>query len=86
VLIAACIVVNTVLLGLDKYPQPEAHENALELANLFFYAVFLAEMIIKLLGFGYTSYFKVTENKFDAVIVFLSTSDVVLFILDQVQK
>jgi hypothetical protein len=53
---------------------------------LVFYLVFLAELILKIVGSGYRSYFVDRSNVFDFVIVFLSTFDVALFIWEQTTK
>jgi voltage-gated sodium channel len=53
--------------------------KAIEICNLVFYFVFLAEMIIKIIGMGFMSYFRDRFNIFDFIIVLLSTVDVVLW-------
>jgi len=76
--INVCIVLNTVVLSLDKYPIEKALEDAIYYINFVFFGVFLIEMIIKHIGLGYKSYFKETSNVFDFVIVVVSTADIVL--------
>ena len=56
--IAACIVVNTIMLCLDSYPSDPRKDRVIDNINLFFYFVFLNEMVIKWLGFGFAMYFK----------------------------
>jgi hypothetical protein len=46
--------------------------------NAAFYTIFLVEMIIKLLGLGFKEYIKDNYNKFDSIIVIMSTIDVIL--------
>lgn len=42
---------------------------------MVFYFVFLLEMIIKMAGLGFKSYFKDTMNVYDFIIVVLSSFD-----------
>jgi hypothetical protein len=81
ILISVSIICNTILLGLDKHPQGKTEELVIEYINLVFYAVFFFEMITKITGFGFRSYFRNYSNAFDFVIVLLSTVDVVIFAL-----
>ena len=78
--VSLCITVNTGSLALDKYPINPIEETILEYINLVFYIVFLAEMIVKLLGLGFKLYLSQSENIFDMVIVTLSTADLIIFI------
>jgi len=45
-----------------------------------FYAIFLVEMLLKIIGLGCCSYLKETGNILDMCIVFLSTIDLFFFI------
>jgi hypothetical protein len=45
--------------------------------NYFFYIIFIVEMILKVTGLGPKAYFRDKMNLFDAVIVLLSTVDVI---------
>ena len=56
--IAVCIVANTILLGLDSYPSDSRKDRTIDDINACFYLVFLNEMLIKWLGFGFAMYFK----------------------------
>jgi voltage-dependent calcium channel R type alpha-1E len=49
-----------------------------------FYTIFFVEMVLKLIAFGFQSYFRDSLNVFDFVIIVLSTIDLVLFIYQQV--
>ena len=53
-------------------------EKLLEYINLFFYAIFFIEMIIKLIGFGIKHYFRDFFNIFDFIVVIISTIDILL--------
>ena len=53
---------------------------------MVFYAVFLTEMILKLLGLGFKLYLGLSENIFDMLIVILSTADLVIFFYTKVEE
>ena len=78
--IAFCIGLNTVILALDRYPANPLYIDLIEYTNQIFYLIFLAEMLMKLVGQGTKSYFKDAQNIFDMIIVVLSTVDVSLYI------
>jgi hypothetical protein len=44
--------------------------------NTAFFGIFLIEMIIKLIGFGFKQYFVDSYNSFDAFIVLVSVIDI----------
>ena len=81
--ISLCIVANTVVLALDKYPIEQAESQLLDTINLFFSGVFFLEMVIKLAGLGKKHYFKSRFNSFDFVIVVISCGDVVMTFSDK---
>ena len=60
--IASCIIANTVILALDKYPEHKQDFEILESINLIFFFVFFAEMIVKMLGLGLKRYFRYKFN------------------------
>ena len=66
--IMACILVNTVVLGLIWFDEPPATKAIVEVCNYFFTAVFTIEAIIKLIALKKT-YFKESWNIFDFTIV-----------------
>ena len=51
-------------------------ENFIEIANTVFYVIFVVELVLKVLGLGFASYFRDSSNKFDFLIVLLSTADI----------
>ena len=65
-------------MSLDRYPIDPDLERFIEVGNSVFYFVFIIELVLKLVGLGYKSYFRDNSNKFDFVIVVLSTMDVIL--------
>ena len=73
--ISLCIIANTVVLGMDKYPITDEEIFFLENMNLGLTIVFVLEMIIKLIGLGPKSYFKDSFNSFDCIIVCVSIID-----------
>ena len=50
--IILCIILNTIVLALDRYPSSDLYDQTLEKINIAFSFIFLTEMIIKLLGLG----------------------------------
>ena len=69
---------NTVTLALDRHPIDPIEFAGLELANTIFSWLFFTEMLIKLMGLGIKGYTRDRFNIFDAVIVIMSTVEMVL--------
>eukprot|EP01051_Picozoa_sp_SAG22_P009239 SAG22_NODE_756_length_7442_cov_2.044668_1_plen_1614_part_00 len=51
--------------------------------NFVFFAIFFAEMVIKMVAFGFSVYFKDYWNRIDFVIVFFSTIDMAFSMMDE---
>lgn len=51
--IQTCIIVNTVILSLDRYPISEEEEKVHEMFNNVLAAIFVFELLIKILGMGF---------------------------------
>lgn len=66
--ILVCIILNTMILGLKWYGNPQEMETILEYINLAFAAIFTFEAIVKIFGYG-KYYFDDGWNKFDFFIV-----------------
>ena len=67
------IIVNTVVLSLDRYPlPPENEQRVVEALNYFFTAVFALEMVFKLVGYGFINYIRDGFNILDAIVVIVS--------------
>lgn len=66
------ILLNTIVMCLDKYPASELYLSVLDYCNLAFVIIFTIEAIIKLIGYGPTYYFYLDWNKFDFAVVILS--------------
>jgi Ion transport protein len=76
---AVAIVLNTLILSLDRYPINIAQTSVIEKVNIFFTCVFLIEMIIKLIAMGILNYFRGSLfNVFDSGIVIASIVDIFL--------
>ena len=78
VFITLLIILNTVVLATDSYPENEALTTEAEMANSFFTWCFAAEMIIKLLGLGVKEYTRDGFNLFDAAVVILSMIEIAI--------
>jgi hypothetical protein len=70
------IILNTVVLALDRYPISTRETYLLEVLNLIFSLIFFVEMITKFLGIGIKCYFKDAFNSFDCFIVVISIIDI----------
>lgn len=60
---------NTTVLALDHYPMPPQLDSDLEVINFGLSCVFVAEMVLKVLGLGLRQYARDRFNVFDAFIV-----------------
>ena len=72
------ILINTVVLAIDDFPQSVEKENTLNLFNEIFTWIFFAEMIMKMLGLGIKNYVRDNFNLFDAIVVLFSLLDYTL--------
>lgn len=63
---------------MDRYPVNPTEVKITDLINVVFYTIFLLEMVIKITGMGFKGYIRDKFNIFDAIIVILSTIDLVL--------
>ena len=68
-IIVVMIIVNTIVLSLDRFPVDAGEEDKLEWINFSLSMIFALEMLIKLLGLGIKEYVKDFFNVFDAFIV-----------------
>jgi hypothetical protein len=76
---AICIIVNTIILALDKYPINLEQTEVLEKLNIVFTIIFTFEMLIKIMALGIKNYFKGTMfNVFDCAVVIASIVDLFL--------
>jgi Ion transport protein len=80
--INSCIVLNTLVLAVDRYPSlGNELDYLLDMINIVFFGIFTMEMLIKLFGMGPKNYVRDSFNIFDALIVVLSVADVTLSFL-----
>ncbi|CAI2381758.1 unnamed protein product [Moneuplotes crassus] len=68
-----CIIVNTILLALEKYPEyDDSVTNFLDICNLVFTIIFAFEVILKIIGKGMKEFSRDRFNLFDTLIVIFS--------------
>lgn len=73
IIVMACIILNTLVLSLDRFPEgTETEKEVLSYFNMVFNIVFTAEVVIKMTGIGMKRYFKSVENIFDFLVVGMS--------------
>jgi hypothetical protein len=78
-LIILSIIVNTVILSLEKYPENASVNGVMEKMNLLFTGIFTLEMFLRLFSMGFKIYFRSHWfNLFDAVIVVSSLIDITI--------
>ena len=72
------ILINTIFIALDKYPQyPDSFLDMLVKLNYFFTAVFASEAILKIIGFGPREYVQDKYNLFDLLVVIISIIELI---------
>lgn len=81
IFITVIIVLNTIVICLDYVNKPKVLGDVLDNFNIAFVLIFSLEAIIKLIGLGFSQYFREKWNLFDLIIVILSilTSTETLF-------
>jgi len=72
------ILVNTLVLSLDRHPMSAKEFEILESINNYFSYAFLIEMIIKLIGLGPKAYLSDKFNIFDGTVVLITMVELVL--------
>ena len=77
-LIFFCIVLNTLVLAMDEYPENPEKVAVLEQINFVLTLIFIGEMTLKIIGPGLKSYCKDLFNVFDAMIVCISIVELIL--------
>jgi len=68
-MILLLIVLNTIILALDHYPESFIENDKFSQINTFLTWAFFCEMMIKVIGLGLTNYVKDRVNVFDALVV-----------------
>ena len=69
------IMINTITLAMDDYPQTKSKTEILDVFNQFFTWFFFLEMLMKIIGLGPSNYIKDSFNLFDAFVVCISLVD-----------
>ena len=77
IFITGCIIVNTITLSMDSFPEPDMMKDV-EVVNVVLTYIFIAEMAIKLPALGAFKYASDPFNVFDAFIVTVSVIEIVL--------
>lgn len=73
------ILINTVLLGLERYGQSKSEKDLLHVLNIVITCIFTAELVVKLGGLGIVKYFSDSMNYLDFTVVLCSLVEI-LFI------
>ena len=68
-LIIALVVLNTMFMAMTHWDMTVSFIEILAVVNLFFVIIFLLEMIVKLIAFGFKQYMQDSWNVFDGIIV-----------------
>jgi hypothetical protein len=76
--ILTLIVLNTLILALDKYPQDQDTTDVYNTINMVLTWCFFGEMVIKIMGFGIKQYARDKVNLFDAFVVILTIAENIL--------
>lgn len=73
-LITLAIILNTIVLAMDSYPQigGESVQRIMEMSNQIFTYIFILEVIIKIIGLGFREFLREKFNQFDLVVVLVS--------------
>ncbi|XP_013916142.1 PREDICTED: voltage-dependent L-type calcium channel subunit alpha-1D-like isoform X1 [Thamnophis sirtalis] len=72
------IMLNTLCLAMQHYGQSKLFNDAMDILNMVFTAVFTVEMVLKLIAFKPKHYFTDAWNTFDALIVVGSVVDIAI--------
>ena len=72
------ISVNIFTMGMTFEGSSDSWDNMLEIINLVFTAFFVAELILKLIALGFSTFWRNTWNKFDFFVVASSLFDIIL--------
>eukprot|EP00756_Hemistasia_phaeocysticola_P019747 Hpha_TRINITY_DN15680_c2_g2::TRINITY_DN15680_c2_g2_i1::g.99897::m.99897/K04842/SCN10A; voltage-gated sodium channel type X alpha len=76
--ITLCITLNICVMAMEHHGGSEAFLLVMEDLNLFFVAVFAVEAALKMIGLGVKEYFGDAWNRFDLLIVVLSTTPLLI--------
>jgi len=74
----SCILINTIVLSLDRYPIQKNEEMVYDYINTAATFIFICEMIIKIFGLGLKTYLSDNMNLFDGLVCIISLVEFVL--------
>lgn len=74
------IVLNTIVLALDRYPLEDEVDEQYDMINMVLTWLFFVEMIIKIIGLGPKLYLKDKFNIFDAIITLLTIAENIVYL------
>lgn len=80
-LMTFCVLLNTVVLGLDHAGMSKEMSDILSTANEYFTVIFIVEMSLKLTGIGFVKYSADKMNYLDGGVVMLSIFEYVIKII-----
>lgn len=76
-----CIILNIVTMGMVYEGSPSDYNYVLDVINLVFTFVFIFELVIKIVGYGFKGFWISTWNRFDTFVVVSSIIDLILMII-----
>lgn len=82
ILVNMFILANTIVLSLDRYPEPKDEDELTNYINLGFTVFFFLELVLKLIALGFREYFRDGMNCFDCFIVIISLAEQILALTD----
>ena len=77
-LLLGLIILNTVVLALDRYPADHGLAYVLDVVNFVLTACFTVEVVLKSLGLGVRQYLRDSFNLFDFVVVVVSVIEIIV--------
>jgi voltage-dependent calcium channel L type alpha-1D len=75
--IMICIVINTIILSMSWYGQPDHYNTTFDNLNLVFTVIFTLEFLIKAAGYG-SRLFTDSWNTFDMIVVLISILGIIM--------
>ncbi|KAK0065729.1 voltage-dependent non-L-type calcium channel alpha-1 subunit isoform A [Biomphalaria pfeifferi] len=71
------VFLNTITVASEHYNQPYWYSQFLYYSEFVFLGIFMLEMFIKMYALGFKIYFRSAFNKFDCIVIFGSTFEVI---------
>lgn len=72
------IVLNMIVMAIDYEGSEPSYSNVLSKLNYFFTSIFILEMILKMIAYGFQGYIYYGWNRFDSFVVISSIVDLVI--------